>query len=154
MTNSPPQKILLVANSGGHLLQMMALRPAWDELEHRWVTLAAADSTSLLKDEPVVYAHGPTQRSLVNLVRNLRLAWTTVRDFNPDVIMSTGAALAIPFFIVGRLRRKRLVYVESLARVNALSLSGRLVYPLADTFFMQSPRPTRLRRAKYAGSLV
>lgn len=149
-----PKTILLVANSGGHLLQMLALEGAFEGLERIWVTLQAADSGSLLADERVVYAHGPTNRSLRNLVRNLALAWRTVRAIKPDVIVSTGAALAVPFFIIGRLSRTQLVYVESFTRVNHLSLSGRLVYPLADAFFVQWDRPAAPRRALYAGSVV
>ena len=152
--SEPPQRILLVANSGGHLLQMLALENAFQGLDRTWVTLAAADSESLLADEHVVYAHGPTNRSLKNLLRNLALAWRTVRDSKPDVIVSTGAALAVPFFVVGWLRRKRLVYVESFTRVHHLSLSGRMVYPLADAFFVQWSNNTAPRRALYAGSVV
>lgn len=153
--NRPPVRIMLVANSGGHLLQMLALEPAFDGLQRVWVTLRAADSTSLLGDEEmVVYAHGPTNRSLGNLLRNLPLAWRTVREYDPDVILSTGAALAVPFFVVGRLSGKRLVYIESLSRVNGLSMSGRMVYPLTDTFFLQWRPSAKRKRVLYAGSLM
>lgn len=148
------RRILLVANSGGHLLQMLALEGAWRDFERRWVTLEAADSKSLLAAEHVIFANGPTQRSLGNLLRNLRLAWSTVRSYDPDVILSTGAALAVPFFAVGRLHGKRLVYVESFTRVKTPSLSGRLVYPLSDVFYVQWRESLRRRRARYAGSLV
>ncbi len=149
-----PQRILLVCNPGGHLLQMLALQSAWQDVEHRWVTLAAADSESLLADDDVVFARGPTARNIGNLVRNLMIAWRTVRDFQPDVILSTGAALAIPFFIVGRLHGRRLVYVESFTRVRAPSLSGRIVYPLTDAFFVQWKDGLGLAHEIYAGSLV
>lgn len=152
--NQAPQRILLVTNPGGHLLQMLALEGAWGGLDHRWVTLAAADSKSLIAGEDVVYANGPTARNLMNLIRNFAVAWRIVRTFDPDVILSTGAALAIPFFVVGRLHRKRLVYVESFTRVNRPSLSGRIVYPLSDAFFMQWRKSGKPRRALYAGSLV
>jgi UDP-N-acetylglucosamine:LPS N-acetylglucosamine transferase len=150
----PPERILLVANAGGHLLQMLALESAFSGLERVFVTSAAADSKSLLADEQVIYAFYPTARNLGNLLRNLRLAWRTVREYGPDVILSTGAGLSVPFFIVGRLTRKRLVYVESFTRVNRPSLSGRLVYPLADAFFVQWQTTARHRRAQFVGSLV
>jgi len=133
---------------------MLAIEDAFLGLERVWVTLEAADSKSLLSSEQVVVAHGPTNRSLVNLARNLVLAWRTVRRLDPDVIVSTGAALAVPFFIVGKLTHRRLVYVESFTRVNSLSLSGRLVYPLADAFFVQWPRVRAPRGALYAGSVA
>jgi UDP-N-acetylglucosamine:LPS N-acetylglucosamine transferase len=133
---------------------MMSLEPAWRDYEHFWVTLSAADSDHLLAGEDVVLAHGPTPRNIPNFLRNLRLAWRTIKERDPDVILSTGAALAVPFFLVGRLRRRRLIYVESLTRVERLALSGRLVYPLASAFFVQWETATRRRRAVYAGSVV
>lgn len=150
----PPERILLVASPGGHLLQMLALEPAWRGLRRTWVTLTRPDATDLLAAEDVVFAHGPTERNIPNLLRNLWLAWRTVHRCRPDVILSTGAALAVPFFIVGRLYGSRLVYVESLTRVNELALSGRLVYPLTDSFFVQWPMGVPPRKAIYAGSIA
>lgn len=149
-----PERILLVACPGGHLLQLLALQPAWGDLEYRWVSLPTADATHLLADEDAIFGHGPTIRSIPNFLRNLRLAWSTVRDFRPDVILSTGAALAVPFFIVGWLRGIRLVYVESFTRVRRPGVSGQLVYPLADAFFVQWPTARWRKRATYAGSVV
>lgn len=148
------QRVLLVASPGGHLLQMLALKPAWEDLQQCWVTLEAADTKYLLRDADVVFAHGPAARNIPNFLRNLRLAWTTVRHYKPDVILSTGAAVAPPFFIVGRLLGIRLVYVESFTRVQRPAMTGRIVYPLATRFFVQWPRSSSARRAIYAGSVV
>lgn len=150
----PTERVLLVACSGGHLLQMIALKPAWEDLETQWVTLEAADSKYLLDSAEVVFARGPVARNLPNFFRNLSAARRTIREFQPDVILSTGAALAVPYFIVGRLLGVRTVYVESFTRVNRPSLSGRMVYPLASVFFVQWPNSFRRRRALYAGSIV
>lgn len=134
---------------------MLALEPAWRGLQRTWVTLPGADSGHLLADERVVLGHGPTNRSIVNLLRNLVVAWRTIRRIRPDAILSTGAGLAVPFFLVGKLLRRRLVYVESVTRIETLSLSGRLVYPLADRFFVQWPQAARhRRRAEHAGSVL
>jgi beta-1,4-N-acetylglucosaminyltransferase len=151
---APPARVLLVACSGGHLLQMLALKPAWEDMESKWVTLEAADSQYLLDPTNVVFAHSPTSRNIPNLLRNLVLALRTIRQFRPDVILSTGAAVAVPFFVVGRLLGVRLVYVESFTRVNRPSLSGRLVYPFADAFFVQWPNSFRRRRTRFAGSVL
>ncbi len=146
---------LLVCSPGGHLLQMLRLRPAWQHLQTTWVTLEAADSSHLLRDSSVVFANGPTNRSLRALLANLRLAWRIVRRERPQVILSTGAALAVPFFLVGKLHGCRLVYVESLTRTDNLSLAGRIVYPLASAFFVQWPDAAKGRRkARYVGGLL
>lgn len=153
-TDDTTKRILLVACPGGHVLQMLALKSAWEDLEHRWVTLEAADTKFLLDPEKRVFAHGPTARDIPNFFRNLGLAWKIVRRYKPEVILSTGAALAVPFFVVGRLLGVRLVYVESFTRVQRPALTGRLVYPLTHAFFVQWPTSSRRKRAIYAGSVV
>lgn len=147
-------RVLLVCSPGGHLQQMLALRAAWEGNAIRWVTLPGADVEDLLAGEDVVLAHGPTNRSIPNLLRNLRLAARVVARTKPDAIVSTGAALAVPFFLVGRARGARTIYIESLTRTSGLSLSGRMVYPLAHAFFVQWPTTTRRRRARYVGSIL
>lgn len=133
---------------------MIALEPAYRGLAPAWVTTPAADVQDQLGDQRPWLAYGPTNRNVPNLLRNFRVAWRVLRAEKPDVIVSTGAGLAIPFFVLGRLQRRRLVYIECLARVESLSLTGRLLYPLANEFFVQSPRLARRRRARYEGSVL
>lgn len=134
---------------------MLALEPAWRGHDRAWVTLPGADVSSLLAEEQVTLGHSPTNRSLKNMVLNTGLAWRLLRKHRPDVILCTGAGLAVPFFAIGRLLGIRLVYVESVTRTESLSLSGRLVYPLAHQFFVQWPRVAeRYRRAEYAGAIL
>lgn len=137
------------------MLQMLALEPSWSDLERTWVTLRSPDVEYLLAEEDdVVYGHGPTPRNIGNFFRNLRLARRVLRDRDPAVIVSTGAGLALPFFLLGRLQRRRLVYVESITRVERLALTGRLVYPLVDAFFVQWESLTSRRRARFHGSVL
>ncbi len=145
---------LLVCSPGGHLLQMLRLQPAWGRMRCTWVTLEAADSTHLLREQSVVFARGPTNRSLRALFANLRIAWRVVRRERPAAILSTGAALAVPFFLVGKLHGARLIYVESLTRTEELSLAGKIVYPFADAFFVQWPGAAKRKRARYVGGLL
>ncbi|HEX3735802.1 MAG TPA: PssD/Cps14F family polysaccharide biosynthesis glycosyltransferase [Solirubrobacterales bacterium] len=148
-------RVLLVCSSGGHLQQMLALEPAWRGMERAWVTLPGPDVDYLLAAEQTTLGHGPTNRSLVNLFRNLGLAWRLLRKRRPEAILSTGAGLAVPFFLVGRLLGIRLVYVESVTRTESISLSGRLAYPFASRFFAQWPAAAdRLERAEYRGGVL
>jgi UDP-N-acetylglucosamine:LPS N-acetylglucosamine transferase len=154
VSRSGSGKVLIVASPGGHMLQMLALKPAWGDMDRTWVTLRSTDVEYLLKDEDVIYGHGPTPRDVGNFFRNLRLAWRVLREQNPSVIVSTGAGLALPFFLLGRLQRRRLVYVESITRVEKLALTGRLVYPLATSFFVQWDSLSHLPRARFHGSIA
>ena len=151
---STTERILLVACPGGHLQQMLALKPAWEDLEHRWVTLEAADTSSSSSPRN---GSSPTGRPRATCRTSSGTCASPGRSsggYKPDVILSTGAALAVPFFVVGRLLGVRLVYVESFTRVQRPALTGRLVYPLTDAFFVQWPTSSRRRRAIYAGSVV
>lgn len=148
-------RVLLVCSPGGHLQQMLALEPAWGEMEHEWATLHGPDSDVLLAGKRVQFGHGPTNRSLRNLARNLVFAAGVLRRRRPEAILSTGAGLAVPFFLIGRLMGIRLVYVESVTRTESISVTGRLVYPLAHRFFVQWPAAAeRLERAEYAGAVL
>jgi UDP-N-acetylglucosamine:LPS N-acetylglucosamine transferase len=146
--------VLLVCSSGGHLLQLLALRPAWESYSHVWVTFDKSDARSLLKDERVVYAHSPTNRSVKNLLRNTVVAWRTLREVRPRIVLTTGAGVAVPFALVARLRRVPVVYVESFTRIERPSLTCRLVAPLAERIYVQWPELTRaVRKARYAGNV-
>jgi beta-1,4-N-acetylglucosaminyltransferase len=136
---SSASDLLLVCSTGGHLLQLVALRDMWKDFTRVWVTFDKTDARSLLADEPVVFAHGPTNRSIKNLIRNLRLAWSVVGTVRPKVLVTTGAGVAVPFAWVARMRGARVVYVESLARITAPSLSYRLIAPVAHRRYVQWP---------------
>ena len=151
--NGQSRRVMLVCPPGGHLQQMLALRPAWDGNRITWATLQSPDVEHILAGEDVLLAHGPTNRSISKLLRNLVFAWRALRERKPDVILSTGAGLAVPMFLVGKLRGVRLVYVESLTRTEGPSLSGRLVAPLADELFVQWPKARR-GRWRYVGSVL
>jgi UDP-N-acetylglucosamine:LPS N-acetylglucosamine transferase len=146
--------VLLVCSSGGHVLQMISLRAAWEGFERVWISDDTSDTRSLLRGERVTFAHGPTSRNLRSFVLNLVLAWRIVRRTRPRVILSTGAAIAVPFAWVGRLLGAKVVYIESVTRVDSPSLSGRLVAPVANRVYVQWPElEPHLRRARYAGTV-
>ena len=137
-------KLLFVSSSGGHLAQLMSLRPWWHDHERIWVTSDKPDAHSLLADEEVVFAHEPTTRSLTNLVRNFRLAWRTIKRERPDVVVSTGAGVAPPFFLAAAMQRVQRVYLEVYDRIESATLSGRLCYPLSNRFLLQWEEQQRL----------
>jgi UDP-N-acetylglucosamine:LPS N-acetylglucosamine transferase len=146
--------VLLVCSAGGHLLQLCLLAEAWQGLSHAWVTLEREDARSLLAGETVFYASGPTTRNIPNLVKNLHLAWTLLRRLRPRVVVTTGAAVAVPFAWLGRLFGAKVVYVESLTRIAEPSVSCRLIRPVTDRLYVQWPELVRaLPRARYVGNI-
>jgi len=155
MGNPSEPKLLLVASSGGHLLELSELIGDECRRGREWVTFDKPDARSLLADERVWFAHGPTNRSIVKLLRNAVLALRLVRHLRPDAVISTGAGVGVPFLYAARAFGRKAIYVESLARIDDISLSGRLVYPVASEFFVQWPELAhRRRRARYAGAVL
>ncbi len=131
--------LLLVCSCGGHLVQLVALREAWEPFSRAWVTFDKSDARSLLAGEDVTFARGPTNRSVKNLLRNIVVAWRVVRRVRPQVVLTTGAGIAVPFAWIARLRGARVVYVESLARIDGPSLTYRLIAPIAERQYVQWP---------------
>jgi len=128
---------LMVCSSGGHLAQLVALRPWCASYRTRWVTFPTADALDLLQDEDVVPAAFPTTRNVPNLLRNLMIAARLLRQERPDVIVSTGAGVAVPFFVLGWLMGVPTVYLEVFDRLDSATLTGRLVRPFTDRMLVQ-----------------
>jgi UDP-N-acetylglucosamine:LPS N-acetylglucosamine transferase len=148
-------RVLLVSSSGGHLLQLHRLSSWWLKHERLWVTFDTADAVSMLEDEATVWAFRPTTRNLRNLARNTVLAWRTLRTFRPDVVVSTGAGVAFPFFLLARLRRIKTVYIEVYDRIELPTLTGRLCYRISDLFLLQWEEQRRFYpRGRLIGRLL
>ena len=150
-----PGSVLLVGSSGGHLAQLLSVAPLWAAESRSYVTFDTLDALSLLSDEQVTWAHHPTTRNLRNLVRNSALAVRELRRRRPDVVVSTGAAVAFPFFLAARLMRIPTVYVEVYDRIDSPTLTGRLCRPLATLFCVQwSEQTVFYKGSQLVGSLM
>jgi UDP-N-acetylglucosamine:LPS N-acetylglucosamine transferase len=136
--------VLLVCSSGGHLAQLVRLRDWWSEHPRRWVSFDKPDVRSLLEGEHVEYGYHPTTRNAVNLIRNLGLALHLLLRHRPDVIVSNGAGLAVPFFWIGWVLRIPSVWIEVYDRIDSPTLTGRLVAPVASAFCVQWPEQLRV----------
>ncbi|OZM70343.1 UDP-N-acetylglucosamine--LPS N-acetylglucosamine transferase [Amycolatopsis antarctica] len=128
---------MLVASTGGHLAQLVNLRECWAGHRRHWVTFRKPDAEAAVGTDEVTWAHHPVTRNIPNALRNLLLAVRTMRRLRPDVIVSTGAGVALPFFVVARFLRVRTVYLEAFERIDRPALTGVLCYALTDRFCLQ-----------------
>lgn len=129
--------ICLVGSSGGHLAHLYMLKPFWKDKKRFWVTFDKEDARSLLKDECMYPCYFPTNRNIKNFIKNTMIAWKILRKEKPDLIISSGAAVAVPFFYLGKLFGAKLIYIEIFDRIDRPTLTGRLVYPVSDKFIVQ-----------------
>ncbi len=134
---------MLVCSSGGHLMQLHALAPVWADYERIWVTFDKEDARSLLGGEDVRFASHPTNRNIPNLARNTWLALRLLWRERPAAIVSSGAGVAIPFFVLGKAFGAALVYLEVYDRIDMATVTGRVCHPLSDVFALQWPEQRR-----------
>lgn len=131
-------KICIPTSSGGHLSHMILLKKFWETHDRFWVTFNKTDAQSLLKNEKKYWCYFPTNGNYFNLIRNFFLAFKILKKEKPDIIISSGAAIAIPFFWLGKkIFKCKCIYVEVYDRVNTDTKSGRFCYKYADEFFVQ-----------------
>ena len=147
-------KVCLVGSSGGHLNHLYMLKPFWKDKERFWATFDREDSRSLLNGEKVYPVYYPSNRSIKALIINTWRAIRILGKEKPDLIISSGAAPAIPFFYIGKLMGAKLIYIEVFDRINRPTTSGRLCYKVADKFIVQwEEMKTVYPKAIYLGSI-
>lgn len=137
-------KVCLVGSSGGHLTHLYMLKTFWENKERFWVVFDREDSRSLLKGERVYPAYYPSNRSLKALIINSFRAIRILKREKPDLIVSCGAAPAVPFFYIGKLMGAKLIYIEIYDRLNTGTISGKLCYKIADRFIVQWEEMTKV----------
>lgn len=135
--NNKTLKVCLVGSSGGHLTHLYMLKPFWEKYERFWVTFDKEDARSVLKNEKMYPCYFPTNRNIKNLIKNTFLAFKILRKENPDILISSGAAVAVPFFYLAKLKGKKLIYIEVYDRIDKPTMTGKMVYPIVDKFIVQ-----------------
>lgn len=146
-------KVCIVSSCGGHLTEVRSLKPAYEAYEHFYVL---NDRAILPRDmDGRTYFITHSERDSKFFV-NLWEAYRILRKERPDVILSTGAGPAVPFAMVARLCfRTRIVFVETITKIHSPSLTGRIMYLLADRFFYQWESLGRFfPKGEYGGRLL
>jgi UDP-N-acetylglucosamine:LPS N-acetylglucosamine transferase len=156
--------VLVVMGEGGHTKQCLRLVDLLGTTDYRYSYILVAEdqvTEAKLRVPGAVYRvarPGSTKSRL--LVRLAKLPLCTLESAvavlcaRPDAVLSTGPGVAVPICVVAKLLGAWIIYVESFSRVRRLSLSGRLLRPLANLFFVQweELRPA-VPGAVYAGRL-
>lgn len=148
-------KLCLVCSSGGHFYQMYQLQDWWGKQERFWVTFDKPDKKESLRKERVYFGFFPENRNLLNAIKNLALAFRVLLKERPNIIFSTGAGIAPPFFLVGKLMGINLIYLETASYIGIPTLTGRMVHTLADTFLVQHKSSLKFfSKAEFHGGLI
>ena len=148
--------VMLVCNKGGHYSELMSLKSCWNGIAAPWMVTDKHDAcldfgNNFLEFEAFNYSRKRYRAFIGNVCYALRLC----RELRPDYVISTGAGIAVPLFIVAKLFGAKLVFIESRARVYSKSRAGRLLYPLCDVFLVQWPEMLEVygKKALYMGTI-
>jgi len=156
MTIDDKSKICLTSSSGGHLQELMTLKSLDEHYSVFYITEKDQFETKNLGENR--YQVPKIDRREKNfLIHFLIMAGSILKILireNPAVIISTGALATVPVCVFGKILGAKVIYIESFARVKSLSLTGKVVYFLADKFIVQWPDlEKKYSRATYIGGL-
>ncbi|MGD0635434.1 MAG: glycosyltransferase [Beijerinckiaceae bacterium] len=129
-------KVLLVTPSGGHLSEIRALRNCYADRPHLYVLNAPIVEPADMQGRTRIIAL--SQRDWKFLL-NLAEAFAIIRRERPAVILTTGGGFSVAFALMGKLFGVKTVYVETVAKVNVPTVTGKIMYRLAERFFYQWP---------------
>jgi UDP-N-acetylglucosamine--N-acetylmuramyl-(pentapeptide) pyrophosphoryl-undecaprenol N-acetylglucosamine transferase len=146
---------LLVASTGGHLKQLHRLhrRLAGVDGPFRWATFDTPQSRSLLEGEQVDFVHFVGGRDPGNVLRNVPLVHRILREHAVDTIVSTGSAMALPFFALGRARGLTCHYIESAARSDGPSKTARMISRIPGVYLYTQYPAWEDRKWHYRGAV-
>lgn len=133
------KKICFIASTGGHFEQIMMLKPLMNKY-HSFIITEKASYKVSNKGEKIYYIK-QVNRNEVSFI--FKMLFNTLSSLNifikerPDIVISTGALATIPMCIIAKLFRKKIIFIESFAKVNSPTLTGKLIYKFADEFYVQ-----------------
>jgi UDP-N-acetylglucosamine:LPS N-acetylglucosamine transferase len=153
LSMSGRMKILALSSGGGHWVQLLRLRPAFEGHDVTYVTTRSGYRSDI--DQGRFRTIPDCNRD-----QRLRVIWCAVRivlllvRVRPDIVISTGAAPGYLAVRVGRWLGARTIWVDSVANADELSMAGRMVGPYSDLWLTQWPHLASEPGPKFLGSVL
>ena len=132
-------KICFAASSGGHYEQLMMLKPLMEKYDS-FVITEKTDYSAESKGEKTYYMKQVNRREKDFIWQMIQNTWKSIsiyRKEKPDVVICTGVLAMIPICLISKLMGKKLIYIESFAKVTSPTETGKLLYKFADRFYVQ-----------------
>lgn len=147
------RSVLAVASSGGHWIQLLRLRSAFEGCQLSYVTVMPPRSEEI-QDSKVYLVNDANRSNCYDLLRlSIKLMRILFHE-RPDVIISTGAAPGCLAVCFGKLLGARTIWVDSIAFVDHLSLSGRIARRFSDLWLTQWPHLDQPGGPTYKGAVL
>lgn len=150
--NKKSKKICLISSSGGHYEQLRMLKKLENEYDIFWVTEDAGYASTA---DYILLQTGLRDRKFpIKMAQNIYKTFKIWFKEKPDVVITTGTMIVLPMAIMAKLSRRKLIYIETFARVTDGTRSGKLMYKIADLFIIQWKELEKVYpNAKYGGSI-
>lgn len=158
-TNNNETKLLLIASSGGHLMEMMQLKNYWSKYDYYFVAYDKIDSRTILENEKsrnkAWFSKFTHIRNPIHVIKTAFFAFKILKKVRPDVMFSTGEGIAVPFYYLGKvLFGCKTIFLDSVSKLKP-SLSAKLLYPVCDHLLAQWPETAEEnRKISYKGSVL
>lgn len=146
-------KVLAVSSSGGHWVQLMRLKPALDAHEVTYVSTMKGLDKAYLLDNYRVVPDANMERKIMLFVQFLFMSYIILTR-RPDVIITTGASVGFFALFLGKLIKKKTIWLDSIANTQELSLSGKKARRFADLWLTQWPDLATEDGPQYKGQVL
>lgn len=152
------KKVMFISSVGGHLTQLLELKTIFKDYNYVLVTEKNDVTKDMKKKYKMEYLIYGSREYLFKYVFiflfNIFKSFYLFFKYRPNVIVTTGTHTAVPMCYIGRLFGKKVIFIESYAKRTSPTLSGRLVYPIANTFIVQWETMLEFYpKAKYFGGI-
>lgn len=152
------KKILFISSLGGHLTQLLQLKPLFEQYDYHIVTEKSIITEELSKQYQISFLIYGARNYLFKYI--FKFAFNTIKSLaiflkeKPDIVVTTGAHTAVPMCYIAKVFGKKVIFIESFAKTTTPTISGRLVYPIADLFIVQwEDLKKHYPKAVYGGSI-
>ena len=150
------KKLCFAASSGGHFEQILMLKPLMDRYDSFLIT-EKTEYKAEVKGEKMYYLHQVNRKEWLFPLEMIGNSFKSLCIFikeRPDVVITTGVLAMVPMCLLAKLFRKKLIYIESFAKVRSANETGKLMYKFADQFYVQWPQMLEIYpKAIYLGGI-
>ena len=137
------RKVLFISSTGGHFCELLELEPLFENYDYYIITEKDTVTTVLKNkyNEKISYLPYCTRSKIFSYIFiYFYLILKTIYYFfkiKPEIIVTTGTHTAIPMCFIGKLFRRKIIYIETFANINRQTLTGKIIYPISDLFIVQ-----------------
>ncbi len=137
------KRVLFISSCGGHLTELLELKEMFSHYDYQIVTEKTKSNQNLKEKYPgrvhfLIYGtkHHPISYPF-KLLANCFISLFYFFKYRPQFIVTTGAHTAGPMCCIAKLFRRKVIYIETFANAHSKSVTGKLLYHIADLFIVQ-----------------